>query len=380
MTAAVSLEEEMEWEWIFHPKEIPTLFSTAMRKLVQFLWRNEIIEKRLQGELKSLFNDNQPSIIDLRYRTIEISWNEREKNSHKDVLSFSKSLSDIHSKMQNYAYDLKNDCENWVANRTGILNRFDDFAYDIKGRIDDTLTVRNMLSFGKFSVIEKYVLACTYCFEDEVRRIWPSVLSQEINVADISYSDHCLVRYWTNRMMNRSSQPLSCSQIFLSEALKPSSRQYFLDNIPDFYRKYNVIGFAFRIGLENVTTCCARDLFPKFDCKFLKAVVLNYGSQILADMVLCSDNRCFVLPFWLRTKDWFNGDMFVEVFESIMQNSHVDVFDLDDSDDEDNIQLPRQKLAKVIWDNASTPLKDFALNYFQVHSPDDWDEFELLIT
>ncbi|KAL6960077.1 hypothetical protein U1Q18_049600 [Sarracenia purpurea var. burkii] len=94
-----------------------------------------------------------------------------------------------------------------------ILGLFDDFVCDNNGTIHNVRTAKRMLLCDRIRQQEKFQIACEYCFEDDVRQIWPSVSSQ-LDLEKFDYSNRPLEYYWISRIINQLS--------------RKSSRKYFL--------------------------------------------------------------------------------------------------------------------------------------------------------
>ncbi|XP_065202586.1 uncharacterized protein LOC135832953 [Planococcus citri] len=93
-----------------------------------------------------------------------------------------------------------------------VLSKIDDIVCDVDGGIDYYLTARRALLSEAISDIEKFEIACKYCLEDDIMRIWPSVSDSEHldlgdNVSsDLQNNNYCeefLFRYWVCRLRNQ---------------------------------------------------------------------------------------------------------------------------------------------------------------------------------
>ncbi|KAL6960080.1 hypothetical protein U1Q18_049603 [Sarracenia purpurea var. burkii] len=86
-----------------------------------------------------------------------------------------------------------------------ILGLFDDFVCDNNGTIHDVRTAKRMLLCDRISQQEKFQIACQYCFEDDIRQIWPSV-SGQLDLEKFDYSNQPLEYYWISRIINQLSR------------------------------------------------------------------------------------------------------------------------------------------------------------------------------
>ncbi|XP_065208947.1 uncharacterized protein LOC135837560 [Planococcus citri] len=67
---------------------------------------------------------------------------------------------------------------------------------DFSGTITYKATALNILNSGEFADVDNYIMACLYCLEDQVRRFWPMVSTEDLN--DIY--DTCNLSYWNGVM------------------------------------------------------------------------------------------------------------------------------------------------------------------------------------
>ncbi|XP_065214024.1 uncharacterized protein LOC135841136 [Planococcus citri] len=386
--------DEIEHEWIFSPKKVHCLKDLASDKLVQILWRTKIEEKRIKGILCTIYDNEPPTILDLKHRFIEITWNKpNEKPETSNCKeNISAPLLAIQSAMQEYACFLKKECQDWdnsfvsykflerPTKQITVLDRFHDFIYENEGFIDDVRTARSMISCGRFSVIDQYAIACSYCFEDEIRRIWP-LLSKEMDIVSVSAEEHYLIHYWTHVMMNQTETLHSASTMLLSGSFNESSMQFFFDQIPTLERKAQTVEDIFNFDMST-TTLCMRYLIPKQDDEFLKVLVSYFGFKILLRLMSKEYDRFYVLPFWMRTRDFFSGDAFVKMLLDIIDNVQfylprpiAGTFE-----EEQRLEHIFDMYTKLIWDNSPVQLKQFATKFFQFEKPDYFEVFNSIIT
>ncbi|XP_065222180.1 uncharacterized protein LOC135846816 [Planococcus citri] len=83
-----------------------------------------------------------------------------------------------------------------------VLNDFDDFVCDYDGFIHYARTAERMMRCEGFSSETKFAVACMYFFEDDVRRIWPSV-SANMKLDLIDFDECPAVYYWICRLTNK---------------------------------------------------------------------------------------------------------------------------------------------------------------------------------
>ncbi|XP_065202544.1 uncharacterized protein LOC135832929 [Planococcus citri] len=88
------------------------------------------------------------------------------------------------------------------------LSKFDDIVCDVDGTINYDRTARRALLCEEISDVDKFEIACWYCLEDDIMRIWPSVSNLEsLNLSDEDFSffgfhNKSLLCYWISRLRN----------------------------------------------------------------------------------------------------------------------------------------------------------------------------------
>ncbi|CAG7725327.1 unnamed protein product [Allacma fusca] len=117
----------------------------------------------------------------------------------------------IYDTIEEYVKKLGLSVENWLkehykrvlffhyGRRNYVLYDFDDFVSDSAGGIDYVKTAERMVRCDRFNNAVKFKVACMYCFEDDVRRIWPSVW-KEVGLDQIQFDDCPQLYYWICRL------------------------------------------------------------------------------------------------------------------------------------------------------------------------------------
>ncbi|XP_065209607.1 uncharacterized protein LOC135838025 [Planococcus citri] len=90
---------------------------------------------------------------------------------------------------------------------------FLDIVCNFYGTIDNDKLAKLAMSSEEVSDVEKFKIACRFCLEDDIKRIWPSVSdSEDLNLDDDYFHFHSdpLVYYWVHRLRNQLHKtPLS---------------------------------------------------------------------------------------------------------------------------------------------------------------------------
>ncbi|XP_065213601.1 uncharacterized protein LOC135840818 isoform X8 [Planococcus citri] len=83
-----------------------------------------------------------------------------------------------------------------------IFNDFIDFVGDFDGSIHYVRTARRIVQCAKLDEILRFKIACTYCFEDDILQIWPSV-STRVDLMNTVFNMNPELYYWICRLYNQ---------------------------------------------------------------------------------------------------------------------------------------------------------------------------------
>ncbi|XP_065225954.1 uncharacterized protein LOC135849442 isoform X1 [Planococcus citri] len=173
-----------------------------------------------------------------------------------------------------------------------ILKDFDDFVCDHNGLIHYTRTAEHMMQCSTLNESKKFTIACTYFFEDHIRRIWPNVWDM-MNVDEISmynnarfdwYPQLYYWMYFLNNELNKVSIPRTLSSIdeLMFDKCLPNngpSVEYFWFRIPLERRLQR----AFNLFDRNVNSF-VKFILQKLDDKQLDEFVERKGCELMIDL------------------------------------------------------------------------------------------------
>ncbi|XP_065203988.1 uncharacterized protein LOC135834076 [Planococcus citri] len=195
-----------------------------------------------------------------------------------------------------------------------ILSRFHDFSWDWNGAIHYVRTAKRMLQCDRFSLEEKFIIACLYCFEDDIKRIWPSV-STKIDLKKFGLYEFPQLFYWANElhMSPYSSYPLD-HDLSIYEILSlsnphnshnHSSLEYFWNRIPFNRREATVILMHIKY-----VELFARFIVQQLREHELEVFLARRASGLIFSLLICDFGRCSVLPTWMYIRNKMSGDQF----------------------------------------------------------------------
>ncbi|XP_065223312.1 uncharacterized protein LOC135847616 isoform X6 [Planococcus citri] len=178
---------------IAQPTPIPLKDLSSIAVSLE-IWRNEIRKLRMNGTLIRFFPVNYhissisvlvPDLPPVIYDAVD-----------KYVPRFGPSATTWLCTQFNTIFHLHH------TDLSSVLEVFDDFVFDYSGTIDYARTAKRMMVCDRISEVEKFATACTYFFQDDIARIWPSVCeSFDLNSIDFRKCPH--LYYWICFLKNQ---------------------------------------------------------------------------------------------------------------------------------------------------------------------------------
>ncbi|XP_065210427.1 uncharacterized protein LOC135838639 [Planococcus citri] len=235
---------------------------------------------------------------------------------------------------------------------------FHDFVWDWDGFIHNDRTAKRMMLCDQLTADEKFRIACKYCLEDDIRRLWPFV-SSDIHSIEIHYDDNSLLYYWICCLRNElhnlpNSYDLSIDEMMLYECERESfsSIAYFWNRIPYESRLQATIFVSesdYHCGLF------ARFILPKLDDVQLETFLDEQGVDFMCSLLI--DNihvdKITVLPAWMYIRNKMSRSQFIQLIERLLVEE-TNVF-TEDSKDE-------VYACCEVWENSPDNFKQWALN------------------
>ncbi|XP_065203926.1 uncharacterized protein LOC135834012 [Planococcus citri] len=223
-----------------------------------------------------------------------------------------------------------------------ILRRFHDFAWDWNGTINYVRTARRMLQCDRFSDEEKFRIACLYYFEEDIKRIWPSVstkmLSNEISVRVCPQ-----LFYWSNKLRSNSS----IDGIFNYDSLdNQSSLEYFWNRLPSEKRSRTAV-----VMYEKRVELFARFVLLQVSEHQLEEFLAERASGLIFRLLTCDLGRCSVLPTWTYIRNKISGDQFHKLIIKLLYKEV-----------KDDLVEESLKLCREIWYGAPRHMKQLVFD------------------
>ncbi|XP_065224162.1 uncharacterized protein LOC135848252 isoform X2 [Planococcus citri] len=260
----------------------------------------EVFIPRIRPPFLMVKNPDLPTVIDAMIRNyaskLGPSIDKWLREHHKRVLFF-------HYSHQNY-----------------ILEDFDDFVCDYDGTIDYAKTAERMMRCDKFGDVEKFKIACTYFFEDDIRRLWPSI-RKKIGLDCINFRDCPELYYWICCLRNESRIKINIARnSTVDEEMLDNCMPYNRPSVEYFWNRIphrNQVGKAVRLlGFEMVNL--TKFILPKFDTQQLDEFVNMHGRWVLIlELLSLLECRWFdekLIPqAWMRIRNVINEPNFTKL-------------------------------------------------------------------
>ncbi|XP_065224186.1 uncharacterized protein LOC135848255 [Planococcus citri] len=216
------------------------------------------------------------------------------------------------------------------GHRNYILEDFDDFVCDYEGDIDYTKTAERMMRCDKFGQVEKFKISCTYFFEDNVRRLWPSIRKKIgrgcinfRNCPELYYWICCLRNELNNIPINRNAGNDTVDEEMLDHCMpyNRSSVEYFWNRIP--YQ--NQVQKALRLHKREMVTFI-KFILPKFDALQLDEFVNNEDCDLMHTLLKHGRlNERLIGQTWMRIRNIINEQTFTKLFVDMFEFYRVEL-------------------------------------------------------
>ncbi|XP_065217016.1 uncharacterized protein LOC135843164 [Planococcus citri] len=237
-----------------------------------------------------------------------------------------------------------------------ILNDFNDIVGDFEGSIHYVRTAQRMMRCDRISLEEKFRIACVYCFEDDIRRIWPT-MSQKMNLEEINFYD-CHLYYWVcclrhelDKIPNEEGIPVDDLMLNLTSSDAISSFDYFWSraSLESRYHK------AIRLFMNGCVEFCGRFVLSKLNELQLNEFITENGGDMIYFMLTSTDYKHYVLPIWMYIKDRIDESNFTIIIERMLDKESTRRYAEDASIE--IIEYADLTVCCEIWRLAPTTLK-----------------------
>ncbi|KAL6960079.1 hypothetical protein U1Q18_049602 [Sarracenia purpurea var. burkii] len=179
---------------------LATLQQSSLNTVIVQLWLWKIHNEHANGSLHYF----QPR-LDSNHIPLESLMPKMPPQIYRLIKEYSKKFGLSLERWLNERYYSKSSLEIFHDHPNDILNIFYDFVCGNDGTIHNVRTAKRMMLCDRISQQEKFQIACEYCFEDDVRRVWPSV-SGQLDLKKFPFRNRPLEYYWICRIINQLSR------------------------------------------------------------------------------------------------------------------------------------------------------------------------------
>ncbi|XP_065223308.1 uncharacterized protein LOC135847616 isoform X2 [Planococcus citri] len=308
------------------------------------IWRNEILKYRKMNRMHE-FCRLPPDFSSKSALLPSVFYDVIKEYVHRFLVSARKWLSAHYKSIfQRGRY-----CE------TSVLEVFDDFVSDYNGAIDYARTAKRMMVCDGLSEVEKFAVACTYFFEDDITRIWPSVC-QSFDLNKMYFHECPQLYYWICHLRNELHRipsqwnGRSVDEIMFDHHMVENrpSLEYFWSRLPLENQMEKAVNIFHR-GVKLFVTFA----LSKLNDQQLDIFLNRYGCKLILKML---NNRlyysCFFQPTWKFIENKMNESTFRSLVLEILKLELTSEFEW-------SMRLPRNWLhcCSEIWNSIEANVK-----------------------
>ncbi|XP_065204477.1 uncharacterized protein LOC135834500 isoform X14 [Planococcus citri] len=260
-------------------------------------------------------------------------------------------------------------------NKFHILHDFYDFTCNRFGNIHFLRTARRMMICDRLSNEEKFKIACMYCFEDDIRRIWPLVSERlRFNVTNYSHlEENPELFYWISKLRNEPDQmPDNGNDTladvivgsYISPSLHWSSVLYFWNRASPENRLARAIDLS-----QDIKEIFVRFILHTLSDQELDEFAAEKASSLMYALLTNSFDKFCVLPTWMYIKNKMNESNFPRLIGALIKYE-TNYYDNTLVDEEDPFRLDdwsstgdNTYLCCEVWRSTPDELKRSAIKY-----------------
>ncbi|XP_065213594.1 uncharacterized protein LOC135840818 isoform X1 [Planococcus citri] len=295
----------------------PTLKEIIPISIAVQLWHQEINTHRMKNTLNQL---------DLKQYILSSNSSPRIPSSI---------LSQIETAVNQFGLSI----QGWLLHhqklfKNEIFNDFIDFVGDFDCSIHYVRTAKRLVLCDQIDQILRFKIACAYCFEDDILRIWPLV-SAHLDLRDISFYEYPTLFYWICQLQhqlyklprshaNNYNQSIE-ERILLNYSHDSWTCVVYFWNRLDFESRMRIATCHAHILGQNFAKIFSRYLAKTFDEVQLDQIANTSGWQIIATLLhkvlrKKGNESLYALSIWNYLKNKINGDKFIILIRKIIND------------------------------------------------------------
>ncbi|XP_065211438.1 uncharacterized protein LOC135839370 [Planococcus citri] len=235
---------------------------------------------------------------------------------------------------------------------------------DWDGTIDHVRTAKRKILCDRLTALQKFRIACEYCLEDDIRRLWPSVSSNfDLNryKSFLFFRDFPIEYYWIlclknelHNIPNPHDEPIDEMMIYECRNLHQSyaSLEYFWNRIP--YNDGGRLQATIMMSKYDPSSF-SRFVLPRLDDVQREEFLAKQGVEFMFSSLICNEHvdRIHVLSVWMYIRNKMNISEFIILIEKLLDEETY-IFTIHSKD--------KVYACCEVWENSPDNLKQSALN------------------
>ncbi|XP_065204485.1 uncharacterized protein LOC135834500 isoform X22 [Planococcus citri] len=334
-----------------------TLQDISSTTLVSAFWRWEV-KNRVNNDFKEFFSEldlckNLPPNAPSPIKRVIQECSQRVVSSINEWVKYHyRRLFDFHRK-----------------DEFSILHNFYDFTCDHVGNIHFLRTARRMMICDRLGNEEKFIIACMYCLEDDIRRIWHS-MSEKISLHEFYFNRNPELLYWISKLRNEPDQIADYGNDTHADVILRSykSPSHHWSSVLYFWNRTSPENrFAHAIDLsQNIKETFVRFILPTLSDQELDEFVAEKGSSLMCALLTNRNGKFCLLPTWMYIKNKMNESNFPLLIGSLIEYETNDTYYKEDPfrlGDWLRTGDNASDLCCEVWRSSTDELKRLAIKY-----------------
>ncbi|XP_065220529.1 uncharacterized protein LOC135845684 isoform X1 [Planococcus citri] len=232
----------------------------------------------------------------------------------------------------------------------GVPKCLDYVVCRSEGSIDMKKTALNLIAADELNLVEKYRIACTFCLEEEIKRIWPSVSSDLRGEND--FCKFALPSYWIYYLESGVDDVSTVSRLY---PLQQNGNWLAFDYFWCKLNEDDKVAVTESI-LRNPDIKRIKQMLPKLTKRQACRVFESMADKILNVLIADDEHVEYVSKFWIHIKDTLHGIKFYGILHTLWKFVYNSA-----KLNEAVSKCSRSDLLFELWIEAPEILRDYVL-------------------
>lgn len=198
-----------------------------------------------------------------------------------------------------------------------FVHCLDNFVWYTDGTLCHEETAKNLIKSSKLDDFDKFSVACEYCMEAEIRRLWPWV-QLDNRIREIRYPQQDMLYYWKYNLKNKLYKVPARETIIETKPFHNAlSLEYFWQFLNPDERVLKISQM-----ISNTPECVPALLciLPKLKDEELNELILTKGSDLMMSVIETMCRPLYIFQVWSLMKDIISCDQFYTIFLLIFKH------------------------------------------------------------